>query len=99
MRFEVISALVVGTLLPILETIRRGFGHWAVNVTTMLEDYLAGGLLLLAGVLALRAKPSAPRLMVVAWAYVTGMMSSSLFDQVEGTLRGTDLEPRTSVVL
>ena len=43
-----------GVLLPVLETIRRGFGHWAVHTTTMLEDYLAGGLLIVAGLAAAR---------------------------------------------
>jgi hypothetical protein len=99
MRFEVIAAFIIGVLLPTLETIRRGITHWTVNVTTMAEDYFAGGLLLAAAFLSLRRKPSAPRLLLVAWAYVTGMMSSSFFYQVETTIRGIDLEPRNSVVL
>jgi hypothetical protein len=99
MRFEVTAALVVGALLPLLETIRRGVAYWTVNVTTMLEDYVAGGLLLVAGFLAIRAKPSAPLVLVAAWAYVTGMMSSSFWYQLESTIRGVDLEPRNSTVL
>jgi hypothetical protein len=99
MKFEVTSALVVGAGLPLLETIRRGFAHWTVNVTTMLEDYVAGGLLLLAGVLAIRGKPSAPLVLVLAWAYVTGLMSSSFWYQFEATLRGVNLEPLHFTVL
>jgi hypothetical protein len=99
MRFEVISAFVVGAFLPILETARRGIAYWTVNVTTMLEDYVAGGLLLAAGFLAIRAKPSAPLFLVAAWAYVTGMMTSSFWYQVEATIRGVDFEPRNSAVL
>jgi hypothetical protein len=99
MRFEVNSALVVGIALPLLETIRRGLAYWTVNLTTMLEDYVAGGLLLVAAFLAIRAKSSAPLLLVTAWAYVTGMMSSSFWYQLEATIRGTDLEPRNTVVL
>ncbi|HKG59299.1 MAG TPA: hypothetical protein VKB05_05925 [Pyrinomonadaceae bacterium] len=41
MRFEVVAALVIGILLPVLETARRGISHWTVNFTTMFEDYLA----------------------------------------------------------
>jgi hypothetical protein len=105
MRFEVISALVVGALLPILETVRRGVACWTVNVTTMLEDYVAGGLLLVAGFLALRAKPSALLFLVAAWAYVTGMMSTSFWYQLESTIRGVDLisggdlDPQNAAVL
>ena len=46
MRFEVIAAFVIGALLPVLETVRRGIGHWAINFTTMFEDYVGGALLL-----------------------------------------------------
>jgi len=99
MRFEVTSALVVGALLPLLETIRRGVAYWTVHVTTMLEDYLAGGLLLAAGFLAIRARPSAPLCLVAAWAYVTCLMTNSLLYQVEATIRGVDLEPRNPAVL
>jgi hypothetical protein len=99
MKFEVVSAFVIGILLPLLETTRRGIVYWSVNVTTMAEDYLAGGLLLFAALLSLRGKASAPRWLVVAWAYVTGMMSSSFFYQVEATIRGINLEPGNTTVL
>ena len=45
MRFEAKAALAIGLLLPVLETYRRGFGHWCVEFTTMFEDYLAALLL------------------------------------------------------
>ncbi len=99
MRFEVGAAFVIGVLLPLLETIRRGFAYWTVNVTTMLEDYVAGGLLLVAGFLAGRARPSASLCLVTAWAYVTGMMTSSFWYQVEAGFRGVDLEPLHAPVL
>lgn len=99
MRFEVCAAFVVGVFLPVLETIRRGFAYWTVNVTTMLEDYVAGGLLLVAGFLAVRARPSASLCLVTAWAYVTGMMTSSFWYQLEAGCRGVDLEPLGSTVL
>jgi len=99
MRFEVISAFVIAGLLPTLETIRRGFDHWTVNFTTMFEDYVAGGLLFLAGFASTRSKPYAPLLLLTAWAYVTGMMGSSFWDQLESTIRGVELEPNNPVVL
>ena len=46
MRFEGRAALVIGVLLPVLESYRRGLGHWRVEFTTMFEDYLAGALLI-----------------------------------------------------
>jgi hypothetical protein len=99
MRLEVVSAFVVGILLPALETVRRGLGHWTVNFTTMLEDYVAGGLLLVGAFACTRSKSYAPRLLLVGWAYVTGMMGSSFWDQLESTIRGVDLEPNNSAVL
>ncbi|MGH7586596.1 MAG: hypothetical protein ACREMH_10140 [Gemmatimonadales bacterium] len=99
MRFESKAALALGILLPVLETYRRGFGHWRVEFTTMFEDYLAGGLLLLAAWAAARRWPSQAALMLIAWAWVTSMMTISMVDQVEVTLRGVDLAPRNNDVL
>src|SRR5262245_23464588 len=99
MRFEVVAAFAIGVLLPALETARRGMGHWAINATTMLEDYLAGAVLLFAGWCALRRAPFARRLLLAAWAGVAGMMTLSLMGQIEVTLRATELEPNNGVVL
>ena len=54
MRFEITAAIVMGVLLPILETARRGISHWTINFTTMFEDYVAGTLLLIGGWAAYR---------------------------------------------
>lgn len=99
MRFEVVAAVAIGVLLPILETARRGIGHWAIETTTMLEDYLGGGVLLLAAYCASRHTPFAGRLLLAAWAGVAWMMTLSLIGQVEVTLRATDLEPNNGVVI
>ncbi len=99
MRFEVISAFVIGALLPILETLRRGIGHWMVNSTTMFEDYLAGSLLLIGGWLSIRRRPYAPLFLVLAWAYSTGMMGGSFWGQLESTLRGAETEPNNMTVI
>jgi hypothetical protein len=99
MRFEIISAWILGALLPLLETGRRGFGYWRVSFTSMFEDYLAGALLLFAGWLALRRSAVAPIFLVLAWAYCTGMMGSSFWGHVEATLRGAETECYNSAVV
>jgi hypothetical protein len=98
-RFEVSAAFCVGVLLPVLETVRRGFGHWAIEATTMLEDYLAGGLLVAAGLAAWREATFAKPLLLAVWAGVAAMMSISLVSQIEDTIRAVELEPNNSIVL
>jgi hypothetical protein len=99
MQFEGRAALVLGILLPVLETYRRGFAHWQVEFTTMFEDYLAGALLLAAAWAAYRRSAAATALLLVAWAWLTAMMTTSFVDQVEVTIRGVDLEPMNTDVL
>jgi biotin transporter BioY len=99
MRFEVIAAFVIGVMLPVLETGRRGISTWAVNFTTMFEDYLAGALLLVAGWAAYRSKSWGAVFLVLAWAYFAGLMTSSFVGQLEETLRQTASEPGNSLVL
>ena len=99
MRFEVTAALAIGILLPVLETCRRGISEWSVDFTTMFEDYLAGALLLIGGWAAYRDRPWGRLFLVVAWAWFTGLMSGSLFDQLEGTIRSTITEPHNSLVV
>ena len=99
MRFEVIAAFVIGVLLPLLETGRRGISHWAVDFTTMFEDYLAGALLLVGGWAAYRAKSWGALFLVLAWAYFAGLITSSFLGQVEETLRQTASEPSNSLVV
>lgn len=99
MRFEVTAAFAMGLLLPLLETCRRGIGHWSVEFTTMFEDYLAGVLLLISAWGAYRVRPWGTLLLVVAWAAVTGMMSVSLLDQLESTFRNTSTEPHNLLVV
>ena len=98
-RFEVGAAFWIGVLLPVLETVRRGFGYWAIDATTMLEDYLAGALLIVAGLAAWRGAAFARPLLLAVWAGVSAMMSISLISQIEDTARANDLEPNNSLVL
>jgi len=99
MRFEVAAAYAIGLLVPVLETCRRGMGHWSVSTMTMLEDYAAGGLLLYAAVLSTRRVRTALLWMLVAWSAVSVMLATSFFYQAEATLRGTVAEPRNAEVL
>lgn len=99
MRFEVAAAFVVGILLPIMETARRGISHWAVEFTTMFEDYVAGALLLIGAWAAYRERRWGAVFLVLAWAYFTGLMSSSFWWQLEDTFRQTASEPNHMLVL
>jgi len=99
MRFEVIAAFVIGVLLPVLETGRRGISHWTINFTTMFEDYLAGALLLIGGWAAYRSKSWGAVFLVLAWAYFSGLITSSFLGQLEETLRQTATEPGNGLVV
>ena len=99
MRFEVVAAFTIGILLPVLETCRRGLGHWGVEFTTMFEDYVAGALLLIGAWASYRGRPWGVTFLVLAWGYVTGLMSSSFWFQLEETLRQTASEPDNLLVV
>ena len=99
MRFEVIAAFTIGILLPVLETFRRGIGYWGVEFTTMFEDYVAGALLLIGGWGSYRARSWGEMFLVLAWAYVAGLMGSSFWSQLEETLRQTATEPDNLLVV
>jgi len=98
-RVEIAAAFAIGVLLPVLETCRRGLCEWSVNFTTMFEDYLAGALLLVAGWASYRGRPFGAMFLVLAWAYVAGMMGGSFWGQFEETLRGTSTEPNNLLVV
>ena len=99
MRYEVRGAIAIGLLLPVLETYRRGVAHWGVEFTSMLEDYLAGALLLVAAWAALSHRVWARDVLLVAWAWITGMMTISLVDHIEVTLRQGAQEPDNAIVI
>src|SRR5215204_2057132 len=84
MKIVVLFGYLLGIAFPVLETIRRGFGHWRVNSTTMADDYIMGAVLLAACFSWSLNKRYAKILLVVAWAYVLGGHERRLL----GTLRG-----------
>ena len=99
MRYGARAAVIMGILLPTLETYRRGIGTWRVNFTTMFEDYWAGVVLLACALVAARRRPTATLLLLAVWGAVTGMIFIATVGQIEATLRPTNLEARSSQVL
>ena len=99
MRFEVAAAFIMGALIPVLETIRRGFSYWTIEFTTMFEDYVAGALLLIGAWSSYQSRRGGAVILVLAWAYFAGLMSSSFWSQLEETLRQTSTEPHNMLVV
>ena len=99
MRFEIATAFVIGALLPVLETARRGISHWTINFTTMFEDYLGGALLLIGAWAAYRRKSWGAVFLLMAWGSICGLMTSSFLGQLESTLRGAESEPHNLLVV
>lgn len=65
----------------------------------MFEDYVAGALLLIGGWASYRSRPWGAMFLVLAWAYVAGLMGSSFWSQLEETLRQTATEPHNLLVV
>ena len=79
---------LMGALLIIGETLRRGFAFWGVYATTIIEDYIAGAFLIIAAVLWIKKAPISRMFMAAAWAYTIGMMTPTFFGHFEAYLRG-----------
>jgi hypothetical protein len=63
-----------------------------------LPDYVSSALLLAAALSAIRLRPSAPALTVLAWAYFTSLMVASTWGQIDDTLRG-ESEPFNTCII
>jgi uncharacterized membrane protein len=99
MRINLWAAIGLGLLLPVLETVRRGFDHWSVNFTTMFEDYAAGACLLVAAAGSWLRASWAATWMVIIWSGTMFMLLISTVSQLERHFWHDDLEPRSDVVL
>ena len=102
MRFEVASASAMGIVFPLiatcLEYCRQGYTFSFAAIRGDLPDYVSSALLLTAGLAAIRLRPSAPALTVLAWAYFTSLMVASTWGQIDDTLRG-ETEPFNSCII
>ncbi|MFI6290974.1 hypothetical protein ACIBEJ_05275 [Nonomuraea sp. NPDC050790] len=98
-RFAAISAAVLGLLFIALETFRRGLAALGTTPVTVLEDYVAGLLLIVAAAALFRSARMGWPLMLAAGAYATGMMTSSLWGQVEAQLKGETWESQQVTVI
>lgn len=81
MRFELAAAYVMGVALPALEVMRRRTNF--DSISSYVDDFIAGGLLLYAARSVSRQKSSGPVLLVAAWAILCGGLYSSFFWQLE----------------
>ena len=102
MRFEIGSAFAMGAVFPMLAAClhfcRRNYTFVLADFRTDLQDYLAGVLLLIAGWLSVRARPSARAFTVLAWSFFASMMFGSSWGQIDDTLRG-EVEPYNTAII
>ncbi len=87
MRFEVGAAYALGILLPVGEVIRRGTD--VVSIASYVDDFLVGGLLLIAARAVSARRAWGPPLLIAAWAVLCGGLYYSFFGQLE---RGPGLD-------
>ena len=84
---------VMAIVFMVGETARRGLSYFAVNATTMLEDYLCGAILLWAAWSWARRQKMAPTVMATAWGYATGGMFVPFAAHLEAWMRGVTFRP------
>jgi len=88
-----VTTLVMATVFVVVETARRGVGYFAINATTMIEDYLCASVLFLAAYLHHRRARLAPSFMVGAWGYAMGGMFVPFAAHLEAWLRNETFRP------
>lgn len=82
-------AFVMGIFLPLAETVRRSnqlsdltqFFNW-------FDDYILGGILLIAGFLVKKKTPSSSSYLIAAWGVAAGALFLSLLGQFELYIKG-----------
>jgi len=76
------AALVAGILMPLIETWRR-WAEWGQlsKLPSILDDFVAGGFLILGAVMSRNPTSGRPYL-AAAWGVATGMMYYSFFGQL-----------------
>ena len=83
MRFEVGAAYAMGTLLPLLEVLRRKTDF--TNFHSYIDDFIVGALLIYAARSVTQHKRRGPVLLCVAWAILSGGLYNSFFWQLSRT--------------
>jgi|KBSSwiStaDraftv2_1062776.scaffolds.fasta_scaffold130349_4 uncharacterized membrane protein YdcZ (DUF606 family) len=83
LRPEVLGAWVMGVALPVLEVARRRTNFHPI--AAYVDDFIAGGLLLIAARSVSRRHPRGPVLLVAAWAVLCGGTYGSLVAQLSWT--------------
>ena len=83
MRFEVRAAFVFGIALPVLEAARRRTSFHPLPA--YLDDFVIGGILLVAAWSVTRGKTYGPALLACAWGTLCGGLWASFFGQLAST--------------
>ena len=79
-RFEVTAAWILGIALPVLEVARRRTNFQPL--ASYVDDFIAGGLLLIAASAVTRGRPDGRARLVAAWGILCGGMYGSFFGQL-----------------
>ena len=83
LKVSMIMAFIMGTFLPLAETVRRinqiiafqDFFRW-------FDDYVLGGVLILAAISVKRGKENSKEYLIAAWGIASGGLLLSLFGQI-----------------
>ena len=86
-------AYAMGAMFILGETARRGIDYFSINATTMLEDYGAGILLILAAAACTAKLAHSAIYLAGAWGYAAGGMFVPFFAHLEAYLRGATFRP------
>ena len=86
-------AYAMGAIFILGETARRGLDYFAINATTMLEDYGSGVLLILAAAACTAKLAQSAIYLTGAWGYSAGGMFVPFFAHLEAYLRGSTFRP------
>ena len=86
-------AYAMGAIFILGETARSGLDYFAINATTMLEDYGSGILLLLAAAACTAKLCQSTMYLAGAWGYSAGGMFVPFFAHLEAFLRGATFRP------
>lgn len=82
-----------GIFFLLIENIRRGVSYFAINATTMIEDYLMGIIMIVVALVYRKNKELGTKLIIGAWAYAVGGMFVPFAAHLEAFIRGETFRP------